>query len=259
MVSREHDAIDAHLEQQVEKCRREVEAAKCVVNVFSKVRADGAIDLRHGHRHNVEPLQHEGERFAHVSDNDLQLWKLVEYSTEDHANDVDGGFDVPAPARARKQLGYDGRKTSIGCVDHRLRRRSWMEIDRHVKHFSTLKDWPEELVVEVTSPIVAIDDRSLEAMFSDHPLQLFGGPVWRGGRQRCKSCKALWISPCGSREEVVRLAGQGNPRGSLELLYAGGSERQDLHIDACGVHLGDSLVTEIRELFEQASSAVAEF
>src|SRR5271155_869370 len=165
MVSREQDAIDAHLEQQVEKCRCEVEAAKCVVDIFAKIRADGAIGLGHSHGHNIKPLQHEGKRFSHVADDDLQLWILVEHSAEGHANDVDGGFDVPAPARARKQLGYDGRKTSIGCVDHRLRGRSWMEIDRRVKHFSTLKDWPEELVVEVTSAIVAVDDRSLEAMF----------------------------------------------------------------------------------------------
>src|SRR5271170_236370 len=218
MVSREHDAIDAHLEQQVEKCRCEVEAAKCVVDIFAKIRADGAIGLSHSHGHDVEPLQHEGKRFAHVADHDLQLWILVEYSAEDHANDVNGGFDVPAPTRSRKQLGYDRRKASIGYVDHRLRRRSWMEIDRHVQQFSTLKDWPEELVVEVTSPIVAIDDRSLETMSSDHALQLLGSLVRGCSRQRRKSGKALWVFRYGIREEVVRFAGQSNRRGSLELL-----------------------------------------
>ena len=218
MVCREQDAIDAHLEQQVEKGRSEIEAAKCVVNIFSKIRADGATGLRHSYGHHVESLQHKREGFAHVADYDLQLWKLVEYSAEDHAKDVDRGFDVPAPPRPGKHLSYDRRKTSIRCVDHRLRRRRGMEIYRDVKQFSTLKDWPEEPVIEVAPAIVAIDDRSFKAMCADHAVQLFGSVARGSGRQGRKSGKACWIFGYGICEKIVRFMGQGNRRGSFELL-----------------------------------------
>ena len=177
VVGREHDPIDAHLKQQIEKGRREVEAAKRVVDIFSKIFADGAFGLRHGHRHHVEPLQHEGKGFAHVTDDDLQFWILVEYSAENHANDVDRGFDVPTPARAGKQLGYDRCKPSIGCVDHSLGRRSWMEVNGEVQQLSLFKNRPEKLVIEITSAVVPIDDRASEAVVSDHALQLFGGKI----------------------------------------------------------------------------------
>jgi hypothetical protein len=179
VVGREHDPIDAHLKQQIEKCRHKVEAAKGVVDIFSKILADGVPGLRHSHGHHVEPLQHEGKRFAHVTDDDLQFWILVEGSTENHANDVDRGFDMPTPARAGKQLGYDRCKTSIGCVDHRLGRRSWMEINGDVQQLSSFKNGPERLVIEIASAVVPIDDRAFEAVIPDHVLQLFGG-TFRG-------------------------------------------------------------------------------
>ena len=45
-------------------------------------------------------LEHAGKPFAEMTDDDLQLWKAVEYAAEDEANDVNRGFDVPAPAGA---------------------------------------------------------------------------------------------------------------------------------------------------------------
>jgi hypothetical protein len=42
MAGQEHDPIDAQLRQQVEKRRREVEAVKRAVDIFSKIFADDA-------------------------------------------------------------------------------------------------------------------------------------------------------------------------------------------------------------------------
>ena len=47
-------------------------------------------------RDDVEALEHTGKSFAEMADDDLQV--AVEHAAEDEADDVDRGFDVPAPA-----------------------------------------------------------------------------------------------------------------------------------------------------------------
>jgi hypothetical protein len=45
----------------------------------------------------IDSGKHEGKRFAQVADYKLQARVSVECSTEDEAQDMDGGFDVPSP------------------------------------------------------------------------------------------------------------------------------------------------------------------
>jgi hypothetical protein len=45
-----------------------------------------------------------------------------------------------------------------------------MEVERDLERFGTLQDRPEELIVQVAAPGVAIDQRSLEAVFTDRAL-----------------------------------------------------------------------------------------
>src|SRR5208282_1267537 len=113
MVGREHDPLDADFKQQVEDDRCEIEAAEGVVNIVSKIGADRTIEFCHRHLQVIEPLQHEGERLAHMTDHDLQFRISIEYSAEDKANDMNRGFDVPAPARAREHGGDYRRKAAI--------------------------------------------------------------------------------------------------------------------------------------------------
>ena len=70
--------------------------------------------------------------------------------------------------------------------------------------------------------------------------------------------KAGWFFRHGIGEEVVCFARQRNCLGSFELLCTGRGERQDLHINACCVHFGDSLVPDISELFKQIGGAGSE-
>jgi len=65
-----------------------------------QIGGDRPLELGDRGRHDAEALEHAGKPFAEMTDDDLQLWKAVEYAAEDEANDVNRGFDVPAPAGA---------------------------------------------------------------------------------------------------------------------------------------------------------------
>jgi hypothetical protein len=132
-----------------------------------------------------------------------------------------------------------------------------MEIDGNFQLFSSRKNWPEEPVIEVTSPIVPVDDRSFEAMVPDHAFQFFCSVIRSCGRQRRKSSKALWIFNDCMCEEVVCLLGHSNRWGSFQLFQTRRSQREDLHMNAGFVHLGNSLFSQVRELIEQAGGSVA--
>src|SRR5215469_15612370 len=92
VVSREHNSLDADLEQQIEECRREVESAERIVNILAEVTADRTIQFGHSHRHHIKSLQHEGQSFSHVADHDLELRVLVKNSAEDETKDMNRGL-----------------------------------------------------------------------------------------------------------------------------------------------------------------------
>jgi len=99
VVRREHDPLDPDLKQQVEEIWSVVETAEGVVEVLAQVSADRA--LQFGELRGqivIKPRQHERKGFAEVADHQLQIWVAVKCSTEDDAEDMDGGLNVPTPA-----------------------------------------------------------------------------------------------------------------------------------------------------------------
>jgi len=62
------------------------------------------------------------------------------------------------------------------------------------------------------------------------------------------------MAPHGIREVIVRFPGERRHLSRFELLCAGGSKRQYLHIDLGGIHLCDPLVAKVAELFEKVVS-----
>ena len=52
-----------------------------------------------------------------------------------------------------------------------------MQIYWDVQQLRLFKNWPEKLVIEITSAVVPVDDRTFEPMIPDHALQLFGGKI----------------------------------------------------------------------------------
>src|SRR5215207_1475327 len=95
-----------------------------------------------------------------------------------------------------------------------------MEVDRDPERFGTLQDRPEEGVVQIAAPGVAVDQCSLEAVFTDHALELVGGGVRSHGRQRGEPREAARMAPHRLRQAVVRIAGERYRLGRTELLNA---------------------------------------
>src|ERR1700733_12340216 len=113
MIGREHDPIDAYFEQEIQECRGEVEAAEGVVDILAEIEADRMLKVGHGHGHNIEPLQHERQAFAHVPNHDLQFGISIEDSTKNETDDMDRGLDVPSPTWSCQHVTYYGRETCV--------------------------------------------------------------------------------------------------------------------------------------------------
>ena len=67
------------------------------------------------------------------------------------------------------------------------------------------------------------------------------------------------MTPHGIGKEIVCLAGERRRLSSVELLCAGRSKRQYLHVDLSGIHFGDPLVSQLAELFQEFRRGAAEF
>ena len=128
-------------------------------------------------------------------------------------------------------------------------------VDRHLERFGPLEDGPEELVVEVAAPGVAIDHGALEAVFADRTLQLIGRRFRRRGRQRGEGGEPVWMASHRVGEAVVGLTGERHRLGRVELLHARSGQRQHLHIDAGRIHVRDPVVAEIAELLDELGVA----
>src|SRR5262245_38872037 len=126
VINREHDSRNADLEQQIEERRCKIEAAEGVVHVLTQIGTKGTRELRHLSRHVlVESRQHKRNAFAQVANDDLQFRIAIEHASQNHANEMDTGFDVPAPACARKHRGHGWRKPTERSLDDRLGRHRW--------------------------------------------------------------------------------------------------------------------------------------
>ena len=103
--------LDAGAKQQVEKSRGEVESAERVVHVPGEIGAYRPLKFCHGHRHDIESLQHKRQCLTHVTNHNLKFGIFIEYSSQDQADDMDCGLDVPTPTRPSQQPSYYRRET----------------------------------------------------------------------------------------------------------------------------------------------------
>src|SRR5436190_6342817 len=159
----------------------------------------------------------------------------IEHATKDHANEMDRGFDVPAPACARKRRSYGRRKPTERSLDDCLRRHGWVQIDWDAERFGTLQNRREELVIQIAAARVAIDQRALEPLLPDPAVELFGRFVWRGDRQCCEGGEPRRIFLHRLCEEIVRFDSDRYLNRRFGLLDPGRIEREHLHVDAGGI------------------------
>lgn len=98
IVSGEHDPVSSDLKIQIEECLCKVKTAERVVNILSEVVCNSTLKLRHVRRQSsVDSGHNKRKSFPHMTDHDLKVRKSVESSTDDEAEDMDRGFDMPAP------------------------------------------------------------------------------------------------------------------------------------------------------------------
>src|SRR5947209_19039952 len=112
-----------------------------------------------------------------MADYQLQVREAVEGSAQDEAQNMNRRLDVPAPGSPRQLGRHFRRKARVVGLHYRPRRQCRMEVERDLERLGTLQDRPEELVIQVAAPRVAIDHCPLEAMFTDRALQFIGGDL----------------------------------------------------------------------------------
>ena len=116
-----------------------------------------------------------------------------------------------------------------------------MEIDRHVQRLGTLEDRPELPFIMETAVGQAMDHRALEAKLRHRALQLVGGGLRVGCRQRGEAGKADRMRAHRRRQPVVGLPRQAH-RGLRigHLLHRRRGVRDHLQVDAGLVHFLDA-------------------
>ncbi len=237
VVHREHDAVDAERQQRGEKRRLGEDAAGREPDLVGDGAADGPLEVRDVARENlVEAGHHHRQHLAHVTDDELEAGMAVERAGEHHAEHVDSGFRMPAPAgclehaaRARLQIGVIG-------LPHCLRRKVRVDVDRHVEVHGRREQAFIARVIEEAAFGRAVDERADEAQLLHGAHELAGGGIRALHRQDGEPGEAIWMAGNGGRQMVVHLAGDGDAFVAGHEIGAGAGVGQHLHRDAGLVH-----------------------
>ena len=176
-----------------------------------------------------------------MADDDSELREPVEHAADDQAQQVQAGLDGEAEDGAFESLVEHRRDQALGG-------RVGVEVERQVERLGGLEDRPEFGVVEVFVIDVGIDDRADEAEVLA-PLQ-FGGGV--PGVLRCdggEGAEAVGVLLAGDGQLIVGQRGHRDRPVGRERIRTRRADRQDLAVDARGVHVGQASLPEIRQSF----------
>jgi hypothetical protein len=92
-----------------------------------------------------------------------------------------------------------------------------------------------------------VDGRSLEAKLANGPIEILRGGCRGCGWQHGEPGQTARVAFHRVSQLIVDVTRHSRRLSSGELLDSGRIQRQDLHIDAGGVHLRDTAVAEIAE------------
>src|SRR5262249_145412 len=116
-----------------------------------------------GFRHLVATGQHGRQSLAHMTDDQLEPRMAVERAGPNQAQDVEGGFRVPAPTGRLQQVAGVAGKVAVVERAHRLWCQVRMQIERYVKALSGRQDGFEPGVIKKAVLRRAVDERAAEA------------------------------------------------------------------------------------------------
>src|SRR5262249_3623051 len=126
---------------------------------------------------------------------------------------------------------------------------------RRVESFGCGKDVPELGIVKILALGMRVDDRALQPELSNSAFQFRRGSAWILGRYSRQAGVAIGASRDGCSQLVVRVARKPNGLIGVENLHARRRQRQDLKVDARGVHVRDAARAEILQAFGNRTRA----
>jgi hypothetical protein len=168
-----------------------------------------------------------------------------------------GGLDVPAETRPRQHLGDERRKAAERSFDHRLGWLGRMQIDRRAERFGGLQHRPEKFVVEIATALMAVDHRTGEGLIADAAFELFGRLIRCRNRQRGEAGESCWLLGDCFGQRVIGVARECHRLSGFQLLDPRRGQRDDLDVDAGGIHLGDPLFADVAQVAHKPLGAAA--
>jgi hypothetical protein len=122
-----------------------------------------------------------------------------------------------------------------------------MEVDRHVLRLRRLEDRLVLGSVEILAHRVGVDDDAAEAKPAGGALDLARRLRRLLRRDRGQAGKARRMGFHGRRERIIGLGRQPRRQRAVEHLDARRGEREDLHVDADLIHMGDATGADIEQ------------
>jgi hypothetical protein len=120
-----------------------------------------------------------------------------------------------------------------------------VQVDRRVQGLRGLEDGPELRVVQVLALGVGVDDDADQAEFPRAALDFLGRGRRVLRRDRGQPAEPVRVLAARLGQLVVGQSGHGDRPVPVQDLDAGAGQRDDLPVDAGGVHVGDPPVAEV--------------
>ena len=113
----------------------------------------------------------------------LQIWELVEYSTQDQPQELHPGLIMPTdPGRAENRIQRLAEPAVIG-IAYRFPRRLGMKVERRSQGSRSLEDRPEIAMIQIALARPSEQHPPIEPEFRDGPFEF----ACRRGRRRVAS------------------------------------------------------------------------
>jgi hypothetical protein len=126
-----------------------------------------------------------------------------------------------------------------------------MQIDRGTERFGGFQHRPEKFVVEIATPLMPVDHRAGEGLISKAVFELFGRLIRYRDRQGSEAGQSFRLLGHGFGQRVIGIARESSCLSRFQLLHARRGQRDDLHVDAGGIHLGDPSLADVAQIAHQ--------
>jgi hypothetical protein len=202
----------------------------------------------------IDAVQHERDHLAAVPDDHPQPRVPVEDPRGDHPQRVQPGLRMPAPGGGRQPACQRFCQPAEQDLVQLSGRRRRVQVERDVQLLKPGEQWLEPRIVEerAVRSQRAVDQRADEAEVADGALQLVRGRGRIAGGQGGEPGEPAWVAGDRGGELIIRAPCGLGGLSPAKLLRGRGNVRDDLHVDACRVHLREPALAEVKQHVTQA-------